>query len=139
MSKYKQIETQITEHDHITAALDEMGIPYEVGENLALYGYEGRKRKETANVVVRKAYVGDSANDLGWCYDEETSTYRCVISEFDNTGRDDDYSRATPIMEGVAQRAALLKLQELAFANGFALDVIEDSQNVQRVLIGGLS
>ncbi len=135
MSKYKAIETQITNPDHICRALDDLAVVYEVakGEELALYGYQGDRRQQTGAVVVRRHHIGSASNDIGWSYDQQSHTYQLYLSRYDQ-----GQARSMQIVDGVNQRCALLKLQDLATLNGFSLEVTEDDQNVQRVLVGGL-
>ncbi len=135
MSKYKAITTRIANPGYICQALEDMGIPYETAgeEELTLYGYRGDARQQTGAVVVRRQHIGSLSNDLGWSYDPETGVYNAIVSEYDQT-----LQRVTNIVSGVAQRCALLKLQELATLNGFDLEVEQDEQGVQRVLIGGV-
>ena len=53
----------------------------EEGEALSLYGYQGDRRPETANIVVRRKFIGSAANDLG--FQKTENGYVPVISEFD--------------------------------------------------------
>lgn len=132
MSKYKLIGTQIKKKEYICAALDDMGIPYEVapeGEELPLYGYRGDRRSQTGAIVVRRKHISSASNDLGWSFDAETGAYRVYQSEYDLR-----VGRANEIVNGVNQRCALLDLYERAGANGFTLEVVEDEAGVQRVL-----
>ena len=134
MSKYKEITTQITDPDHITAALDDMGVPYEVaaaGQEIPLYGYQGDQRDETGAVVVRREHIGSASNDIGWSLDPETGAYQLYLSEYDAGS----VKAARNIVEGVAQRCAFYKLQELAAQNGFAVDTLTEF-DVQRIFIG---
>ncbi len=134
MSKYKRIATQITNPDHICRALDDLAVAYEVAEvahrELTLLDWRNRPTALTGAVVVRNKHLGGYSNDLGWSLDLETGTY---VAQIDHQ---DDASQR--ILNGVNQRCALLKLQDLATLNGFSLEVTEDEQNVQRILIGGL-
>ena len=132
MSKYKEITTQITERDHITCALGQLGVPYEVaqGQELHLYGYRGDRRQQTGAVVVRRQHIGSLSNDIGWTLDPETGTYRLYLSEYDA-----GINSARRIVEGVAQRCAFYRLQELAAANGFTAEAMEEF-DVQRVFVG---
>jgi hypothetical protein len=53
----------------------------EEGEALSLYGYQGDRRPETAQIVVRRKFIGAASNDLGF---RKTDTgYVPVISEYD--------------------------------------------------------
>lgn len=137
MSKYKEITTHITDPDHITAALDDLGVACEVarpGQTLALNGWSGPGR--TAEIVVRKATLGEASGqgyayaDLGWAMDPQTGAYRLVLDDYDERNRG-----VMNIVEGVAQRSAFYRLAELAAQNGFALETAPEF-DVQRVFIG---
>jgi len=137
MSKYKEIATQITDPDHLTAALTGLGVAHEVaqpGQTLALADWTqpGHRRAE---IVVRKKTLalagrGYADADLGWALDPQTGAYRLVL---------DDYDERNPgvmsIVEGVAQRSAFYRLAELAAQNGFAVESLGEF-DVQRVFVG---
>lgn len=53
----------------------------EEGEALSLYGYQGDRRTETAQIVVRRKYIGSASNDLG--FQKTDAGYVPVISEYD--------------------------------------------------------
>ena len=53
----------------------------EEGEALSLYGYQGDRRPETAQIVVRRKFIGAASNDLG--FQKTDAGYVPVISEFD--------------------------------------------------------
>lgn len=53
----------------------------EEGEALSLYGYQGDRRPETAQIVVRRKYIGSASNDLG--FQKTEAGYVPVISEYD--------------------------------------------------------
>lgn len=131
MSKYKEIKTQVKKREFICRALEELGVPYEVAveEPLALYGYEGHKRAEQADVVVRRQHIDSAANDLGWAAGGD-GTFTEIISEYDARGR------GATIARQVRQKCAFYQLEELAYANGYSLHVVEE-HGVQRVFIGG--
>ena len=66
----------------LLAALADLGYgQVEVGEKLALFGYQGDRRPETAEIVVRSEHLGHASNDLGFVRTEQG--YVPVISEFD--------------------------------------------------------
>lgn len=130
MSKYKEIKTQINKREFICKALDELGVPYEVaepGQKLALVNYWGRAQGDQADVVVRRQHLTRLSNDLGWTVDPDTGAYVEIISEFDAENR---------IAKQVRQKAAFYQLEELAYANGYSLNVVEE-HGVQRVFVGG--
>lgn len=86
MSHYVGIETQVTDGHALCRALGRMGFSphqierFDVGQ--PLYGYQGDKRKEKAHVIIRKKYVGPSANDIGF-EKKDDGHYVAHISEFD--------------------------------------------------------
>ncbi len=53
----------------------------EEGESLSLYGYRGDQRPETAQIVVRRQFIGGASNDLG--FQKTDAGYVAVISEYD--------------------------------------------------------
>ena len=66
----------------LLAALADLGYSeVEEGEALALYGYQGDQRAETAEIVVRRRYVGSASNDLGFA--QTPQGYVPVVSEYD--------------------------------------------------------
>ncbi len=53
----------------------------EEGESLSLYGYQGDRRDESAQIVVRRKFIGSASNDLG--FQKTDAGYVAVISEYD--------------------------------------------------------
>ena len=83
MSKYL-VFTDLVFKDRrlLLAALADVGYTdVEEGEALALYGYLGDKRTETAQIVVRRKYLGSASNDLGFVYTPQG--YVPIVSEYD--------------------------------------------------------
>ncbi|MGD9892255.1 MAG: DUF1257 domain-containing protein [Hyphomicrobiales bacterium] len=83
MSKYLVFD-QICFPDRrlLLAALADLGYAQvEEGEALPLYGYEGDRRPETAEIVVRRRYLGAASNDVGFTRTAEG--YVPVVSEYD--------------------------------------------------------
>lgn len=83
MSKYIHFD-QIAFADQrlLLAALKHLGYSdVEVGEGLPLYGYQGDRRPETAEVVVRRQHVGTASNDVG--FTRTAQGLVPIISEFD--------------------------------------------------------
>lgn len=64
---------------------------HEVAQNL--FGYHGDVRSEKANIIVRRKYVGQSANDLGFVKSAD-GTYAAIVSEFDSHKHNADWMRA---------------------------------------------
>jgi hypothetical protein len=66
----------------LLAALADLGYTdAEEGEALGLYGYQGDRRTETAELIVRRRHIGSASNDLGFRRTE--GGYVPVISEYD--------------------------------------------------------
>ena len=75
-------ETAFKDRDCLLNALRECGYAEtEEGEALSLYGYQGDKRPETAQLVVRRKFIGSASNDVG--FQKTDAGYIPVISEFD--------------------------------------------------------
>jgi hypothetical protein len=66
----------------LLAALADLGYTeVEEGEALPLYGYQGDRRPETAEVVVRRRHLGSASNDLG--FTRTSAGYVPIVSEYD--------------------------------------------------------
>ena len=66
----------------LLAALADLGYPQvEEGEALSLYGYQGDRRPETAEIVVRRHYLGSASNDVGFARTQ--AGYVPIVSEYD--------------------------------------------------------
>ena len=83
MSKYMHFASErFKDRRLLLAALADVGYPdVEQGEALPLYGYEGSRRAETADLVVRRRHLGRASNDLG--FRRTDRGFVPVISEFD--------------------------------------------------------
>jgi hypothetical protein len=66
----------------LLAALADIGFAdVEEGERLPLFGYEGDRRLETAEIVVRRQTIGPASNDLGFA--QTPDGYVPIVSEYD--------------------------------------------------------
>ncbi|MBA3632369.1 MAG: DUF1257 domain-containing protein [Acidobacteria bacterium] len=83
MSKYMAFtDSAFKDRECLLNALSECGYSeVEEGEALSLYGYQGDRRPETAQLVVRRKFIGSASNDLG--FQKTDAGYVPVISEFD--------------------------------------------------------
>lgn len=86
MSEYVTIQTQFRLPDLLVLALEDMGFAREQieisPEPVTLYGYRGDRRPERAEIVIRRAHVGRSSNDIGFARRPD-GTYQAIISEHD--------------------------------------------------------
>jgi hypothetical protein len=83
MSKYLVFEDfAFKDRRLLLAALADLGYTeVEEGEALALFGYQGDQRPETAQIVVRRRHLGVASNDLGFA--PTTRGYVPILSEYD--------------------------------------------------------
>ena len=83
MSKYLTFpEIVFKDRRLLLAALAEIGFAdVEEGEQLPLYGYQGDRRPETAEIVVRRQVIGPASNDLGFA--RTPDGYVPIVSEYD--------------------------------------------------------
>lgn len=83
MSKYMTFTgTAFKDRECLVQALAECGYgTVEEGESLSLYGYQSDRRPETAQIVVRRKFIGSASNDLG--FQKTDAGYVAVISEYD--------------------------------------------------------
>jgi len=83
MSKYLTFtDVVFTNQALLLAALADLGYAdVEQGEGLSLYGYQGDVRKERAEIVVRRRFIGSASNDLGFARTAEG--YTPIISDYD--------------------------------------------------------
>ena len=83
LSKYLLYETVVlVDRRLLLAALADLGYAeVEEGEALPLYGYQGDRRPETAELVVRRRHLRPLSNDLG--FRRTDRGYVPVISDYD--------------------------------------------------------
>jgi hypothetical protein len=83
VSKYVQFdEIVFKSRDLLLAALAELGYgTVEEGEALPLYGYQGDRRPETAQIVIRRRHLGHLSNDVGFARTDRG--YVPIVSEYD--------------------------------------------------------
>lgn len=83
MSKYLTFpDVAFKDRRLLLAALTEIGFPIvEEGKDLPLYGYEGDRRTETADIVIRRRHVGRASNDIGFA--RTPDGFVPIVSAFD--------------------------------------------------------
>lgn len=114
MSHYSKIKTKIMELDALIKALADMGYTkVEVHDAPQhLYGYQGDRRPEQANVIVRRKYINPSSNDIGFRLSDDGS-FEAIVSEYDQGLLGKDWiGRLT---QKYAEHAMLSKLQAQGF------------------------
>lgn len=87
MSAYMTLMTPMVDQECLLSALEDLGFDstkVEVhAEPVPLVGYEGGRRTQTANIVIRRQHVGHSSNDLGFLGTE--TGYRAIVSDYDQS------------------------------------------------------
>jgi len=92
MSKFLEIdELKIADQDLLVETLEE-DMEYWIGARgctveshtnpVYLLGYQGDQRPEMAEVVIRREFVGEASNDIGFKR-QPNGNFRPIISEFD--------------------------------------------------------
>ena len=86
MSAYITHLTPMIEQDCLLAALADVGISRQKVEvhaqPVALVGYEGQQRQQSAHLVIRRQHIGSASNDLGFLF--SPTGYKAIISDYDN-------------------------------------------------------
>jgi hypothetical protein len=87
MSHYSEVMIELTDEGCLVAALSRLGFAGKVEvhkEAEVLYGYKGDARAQKAHVIIRRAHVGPSANDLGF-ERQADGRFRVWVSEYDQS------------------------------------------------------
>lgn len=115
MSHYSKIKTKIMERDALLAALKEMGYHnVEVHEKAdSLYGYQGDRRPERAEVIIRRKFIGPASNDIGFRKADDGS-YEAIVSQYDQGMLGKDW--VDRVCQKYAEHAVLAKLEAQGFA-----------------------
>jgi hypothetical protein len=117
MSHFTCIKTQIKNRDTLIQALADVGFhDVEVHEKAQhLYGYEGDVREQTAEVIVRRQYIGTSSNDLGF-KQQDDGQFEAIISEYDCQKYSQEW------LNGLTQRYGYHTLLATAPTQGFTVE-----------------
>lgn len=121
MSKYKEIQTEIDDPTILAQTLQEVGdrLNFQFEDHHAapvrLMGYEGSPRQQTADFVIRKRYVGNVSNDLGWKRQPD-GVYSLLISDYD-----DNHPRSLEIAQEVAYHYTVVKAERAARLEGYTI------------------
>jgi hypothetical protein len=114
MSHFTTIKTEIRDENALVAALADVGYAEVERHPTAqhLYGYQGDRRAQTAEVIIRRKYVGSASNDIGFKRQAD-GTFEAIISEFDRQKHSQHW------VDQVAQRYAYhVVLTEVAKIGG---------------------
>lgn len=132
MSHFTSIQTQIKDADSLVKALADVGFQQVEMHSTAqpLYGYEGDRRADTAEVIIRRQQIGRLSNDIGFKRQSD-GTFQAIISDYDRRRHSQDW------LNQVTQRYGYHHLMATAPAEGFAIeqeDVLADG--TIRVVVG---
>lgn len=125
MSHYTVIRTKFTDVQCLRQALADLGYgQIEEGKGLPLYGYQGDRRPQTAEIVVRRCFVGAASNDLGFAWAGDH--FDAIISEYDVR------QLGPQFVPRLTQRYAYRKMMAAVERRG--LTVIEEGQTQDQTI-----
>ena len=82
------MDSEFKDKEELVRSLEELNLHPEVHvEPQHLQGYRGDKRSQKAHIIVRRKYVGNASNDVGFLYDKNKQKYKVIASEFDSAWR----------------------------------------------------
>ena len=86
MSHFTVVKTKLIDRQALVKALNDLGFKNIELHDAAqhLYGYRGDQRAQTAEVIIRRKYIGRASNDIGFKLSQD-GTYTAVISEYDRS------------------------------------------------------
>ncbi|MDJ0737937.1 MAG: DUF1257 domain-containing protein [Nostocaceae cyanobacterium] len=124
MSHFTSIKTQIKDANVLVQSLADVGFKnVEVHETPQhLYGYQGDVRPETAEVIIRRNYIGSASNDIGF-KKQEDGQFQAIISEYDRSKYGQKW------LNRLMQRYGYYALIKSAQTEGFTVEedeVLED-------------
>jgi hypothetical protein len=120
MSQYLNMATQIVSGEHLVKALKDVGFnEVEVYKKAQpLRGWMGDLRANTAEIIIRKKYVGSASNDIGFKLGSD-GRFTAFISDFDKNRFNTVW--LNHLTQRYAYHVARDKLQEKGF------DLVEES------------
>ncbi len=90
MSKYLELQTVLTDENHLLDALRDLGfVPECSKDGDRLIGYRGDQRNERATIIIRRNQLDSASNDIGFARGPDGS-FRTIISEYDRSIGFDD-------------------------------------------------
>ncbi|HEY9850262.1 MAG TPA: DUF1257 domain-containing protein [Leptolyngbyaceae cyanobacterium] len=126
MSHFTAIKTEIRDVKALVKALEDLGFQDKIEvreEAQGLYGFQGDLRPETAEVIIRRKYLGAASNDIGF-KKQEDGTYEAVISSYDRA-----YNYSQHWINQLTQRYGYHLLMAVAPEQGFTIEeqeILED-------------
>lgn len=133
MSHFTIIKTQLRDRDLLHQALRKMGFgTVELHDTpQPLYGYEGDARPERAEVIVRRQFISEFSNDIGF-QKQKDGSYSAIISDFDRNQYDQQW------LGKVGQCYGYLALFKSAREQGLTVDIEETlADGTIRIVLAG--
>lgn len=132
MSHFTTLKTQIKNVSALVKALADVGFKtVEVHDKPQhLFGFQGDMRPETAEVIIRRQYIGGASNDIGF-QQQADGSFTAIVSEYDRP----TYSQRW--LNQVTQRYGYHQLLATAPQEGFTIEeeqILEDG--TIRVVVG---
>lgn len=132
MSHFTCIKTQIKNADWLVQALADLEFKnVEVHQTAQhLYGFQSDIRPQTAEVIIRRQYIGSASNDIGF-KQQSDGTFEAIISEYDRAQYSQDW------LNRLTQRYGYRALMATAQEQGFDIESDEIlSDGTVRVVVG---
>ncbi len=116
MSHFTTVQTQFINRENLVKALGEVGYNnIEVYDApLNLYGFQGDMREQKAEIIIRRQFVGNASNDIGF-RKNTNNCYEAIISNFDRTKHNDVW------LGKLSQRYGILSTTQELKKKGFSL------------------
>lgn len=128
MSAYTEVETEFRDFEALKLALQDLKYAFEEGEALAMYGYQGDKRRQTAEIVIRRQRVGPASNDVGFTL-QPNGSYKLIVSEYDEDTNFDE-----TIQNKLKQRYSYHAVVRQAKAKGYQVSESKEKGKIKLVL-----
>ncbi|GAA3825879.1 DUF1257 domain-containing protein [Streptomyces phyllanthi] len=84
MSHYTRVRTSLHDQETLVRALRKLGFDQVEShpEPQSLYGYQGDRRSQRAEVIIRRQCVGAASNDIGFARAGDDG-FQAIISDYD--------------------------------------------------------
>lgn len=114
MSHFTVIRSRIVKVDALIKALADVGFKdvevHKIAQNL--YGYRGDVRAQTAEVIIRRKFIGKASNDIGFKR-RENGMFDAIISAYDRSRYDQNWLNR--LTQRYAYHTTITKLKEQGF------------------------
>jgi len=133
VSHFTIIKTQLRDGKLLCQALHKLGFStVELHDTpQPLYGYEGDVRPERAEIIIRRQFISEFSNDIGFQRQKDGS-YSAIISDFDRSRYDQQW------LGKLAQCYGYLALLQSAGQQGLTVDLEETlADGTIRIVLAG--